>query len=89
MADEGVQPFWSFDGGVLYYLQGTARLRARRIDPLDGVPQGDPFTAFAVSEWTLPTWLPGSTPVATPNTIVFVLADVPGDVWLVHLEPDA
>jgi hypothetical protein len=52
--------------------------------PESGTPQGDAFQVFAPSELQLPVWLPGTAPVAAANALLLVLADVRGDVWLMH-----
>jgi Tol biopolymer transport system component len=85
VAREATHPFWSFHGGVLYFLTGPSVVRARRIAPASGKPEGEPFTVFTSTELSFPARIPGTTPVATPDQIVFVLADLRGDVWLMDL----
>jgi hypothetical protein len=42
---------------------------------------------FTSPELSVPSWLPGTTPIAMPNQIMFVLADLRGDVWVMDLAP--
>ena len=85
VAHNATHPFWSFHGGVLYFLTGSSTVRARRIEPVSGHPEGGAFDVFTSPELSFPLWLPGTTPVATPTQIVFVLADLRGDVWVMDL----
>jgi hypothetical protein len=69
---------------LLYFVTEHGDVRARRIIPESGVPHGEPFQVFATSELQLPTWLPGTAPVAVSDALFVVLADLRGDVWLMH-----
>jgi len=81
-------PFWSADGALLYYLPTTPSsefrnlVRARRFDAAAGCALGDAITAFSSTEMVVPVGLAGTTPVATPDQIIFVLGDFRGDVWM-------
>jgi hypothetical protein len=33
----------------------------------------------------MPAYLPGTTPIATPDEILLVLGDFRGDIWLIDL----
>jgi hypothetical protein len=46
---------------------------------------GEPIAVYASTEMLMPAYLPGTTPVATPDQIIFVLGDFRGDVWLMDL----
>jgi len=85
VAHDGSHPFWSFHGDTLNFLTGPSVVVARRIAPVSGKPEGDPYVVFTSPELSFPSWLPGTTPIATPNAIVFVLADMRGDVWVMDL----
>jgi hypothetical protein len=83
-------PFWSADGHLLYYLPTGANpmirslVRARRFEPQRG-PGGEPIAVYASSEMVMAAFLPGPTPIATPEQIVLVLGDFRGDVWIMEL----
>jgi Tol biopolymer transport system component len=79
------QPFWSFQGSLLYYVAGSSIVRARRIALPSGQPEGDAVEVYSSPELRFPSWLPGTTPVATPNLLMFILADLRGDVWVMDL----
>lgn len=79
-------PFWSTSGDLLYYVSDRRDVRARRIRRESGIPEGDAFQVFAPSELHLPAWLPGTAPVALPDALILVLADLRGDVWLMDLK---
>jgi Tol biopolymer transport system component len=85
VAAQAKYPFWSIRGDLLYFVSERGDVRARRINPESGVPQGEPFQVFATSELQTPTWLPGTAPVALSDALVMVLADLRGDVWLMNL----
>jgi Tol biopolymer transport system component len=85
VADEAQYPFWSASGDLLYYVSGIKDVRARRIARNSGLPEGNAFQVFDSSELQLPVWLPGTAPVAVRNALIMVLADLHGDVWLLHL----
>jgi Tol biopolymer transport system component len=86
VAQQAQYPFWSAGGDLLYYISESRDVRARRILRESGLPDGDAFPVFTPSELRLPAWLPGTAPVALPNALVLVLADLHGDVWLMHLK---
>jgi hypothetical protein len=83
-------PFWSADGHLLYYLPTGANpmirslVRARRFEAQRG-PGGEPIAVYASSEMVMAAFLPGPTPIATPEQIVLVLGDFRGDVWIMEL----
>jgi Tol biopolymer transport system component len=87
VAHNATHPFWSFHGDALYFLASPSVVRARRIDAVSGIPEGDSFAVFTSPELSVPSWLPGTTPIAMPNQIMFVLADLRGDVWVMDLAP--
>jgi Tol biopolymer transport system component len=84
-------PFWSADGGFLYYLPTIPStefrniVRARRFEDASGLSLGDSFTAFMSTEMVVPAALSGTAPVATRDQIIFVLGDFRGDVWMMDL----
>ncbi|HKE94584.1 MAG TPA: hypothetical protein VKB34_09785 [Povalibacter sp.] len=84
-------PFWSADGRVLYYTTiGTnplirSAVRARHFAPTSGLVEGEPIAVYRATEMLMPAY-PGTTPVATPDQILFVLGDFRGDVWIMDLE---
>ena len=86
LAQQAQYPFWSASGDLLYYVFDSREVRARRILGESGSPDGEAFQVFAPSELRLPTWLPGTAPVAVPNALIVVLADLRGDVWLMHVK---
>ena len=81
-------PFWSADGRLLYYTPiGTnpfvrGAVRARRFDPLSGVQADEPMAVYASADMTMPAYLPGTAPIATPDEIFLVLGDFRGDIWV-------
>jgi Tol biopolymer transport system component len=88
-------PFWSADGRLLYYTPlGTnplirSAVRARRFAPASGLMEGESIAVYGSTEMLMPAYLPGTTPVATPDEIILVLGDFRGDVWLLDLDPDS
>jgi len=42
------------------------------------------LTIYASSEMLMAAYLPETSPIATPDQIILVLGDFPGDVWLDH-----
>jgi Tol biopolymer transport system component len=86
VAAKAQYPFWSTSGDLLYYVFDSKDVRARRIRRESGLPDGEAFQVFAPSELQLPAWLPGTAPVALPNALLLVLADLRGDVWLMDLK---
>ena len=88
-------PFWSADGGLLYYLPTTpmaelrSTVRARRFNSAAGRPDGDAFTAFTSNEKVIPAMITGVAPIATADQIIFVLGDFRGDIWMMDLEPSS
>ena len=87
-------PFWSADGRLLYYTPaGTNPLirsviRARHFDTAAGLRQDDSITVYASNELVMPAYLPGTTPVATPDEILLVLGEFRGDIWLMDVAAD-
>ena len=87
-------PFWSADGRFLYYTPaGTNPLvrsviRARQISSESCAVPGEPITVYASTEMLMPAYLPGTSPIATPDQIILVLGDFRGDVWLMELESE-
>ena len=88
-------PFWSADGGLLYYLPVTpsaelrSTVRARRFDSSAGRVEGAAFTALTLSEMIVPTMMTGITPIATADQIILVLGDFRGDIWMMDLDPSS
>jgi Tol biopolymer transport system component len=84
-------PFWSADGSILYYtpigMNPTIRsaIRARRFPADSRGPEGEPIAIYSSAEMVMPAYLPGTTPVATPDEIFLILGDFRGDVWLMDL----
>jgi Tol biopolymer transport system component len=87
-------PFWSADGRLLYYTPtGTnpmirSAIHARHFDTATGLREDDPLVAYASNEMVMPAYLPGTTPLATPDEIILVLGDFRGDIWWMELSPD-
>jgi len=85
-------PFWSADGRLLYYLPIATNplvrnaVRARRFAPETGPVEGESIAVYASTEMLIPAYLPGTTPVATPDQIILVLGDFRGDIWLMDLD---
>ena len=86
-------PFWSADGRLLYYTQiGTnpsvrSAVRARHFASPSGLAPGQSIGVYRSSEMLMRAYLPGTTPIATPDQIIFVLGDFRGDVWITDLDP--
>ena len=80
-------PFWSRDGGLLYFVPITPftefrrEIRARRLAAGSKQPAGEPFLVLHFDEVMMPTFLAGTAPIAAPDQIVFVLGDFHGDIW--------
>jgi Tol biopolymer transport system component len=90
--DAGSHPFWSRDGRILYYLAMTpsaelrGEIRARRIDPSTGLPDGDSFSVLALREMVASTLVTGIAPIAAPDQLLLILGDFRGDIWMMDLE---
>jgi len=80
-------PFWSHQSMFLYYLADQAHVRGRRFDAQSGRFVADGIPVFTAADLMIPIWLPGTTPTTTSNEIVFVVADVRGDVWMMDIAP--
>jgi len=84
-------PFWSADGRFIYYTPiGTSpmvrsAIRGRHFDSTSGPADREPFAVYASVEMTMPAYLPGTAPIATPDQIILVLGDFTGDIWLMDL----
>jgi Tol biopolymer transport system component len=84
-------PFWSADGRFLYYTPVGSNpfvrsaVRARPFASTSGLGDGGPTTVYASMEMTMPAYLPGTAPIATPDEIILVLGDFTGDIWLMDL----
>jgi Tol biopolymer transport system component len=96
MVERGAShPFWSADGGLLYYTPvGTnplvrSAVRARRFAAVSGLVEGEAIAVYASTEMLMPAYLAGTAPVATPDQIILVLGDFRGDIWLMDLDPDS
>lgn len=86
-------PFWSADGRRLNFLTGANRtlrdtVKARRFNQTMGQPEDETFLVHHLSEYRVPTWLTGTTPVATADEIILVLSSFRGDVWMLELGAD-
>jgi len=85
-------PFWSSDGHMLYYTPiGTnaivrSAVRGRRVSSATGQPESDPLLVYASTEMLMPTYMPGVSPIATPDQIILVLGDFRGDVWIMDVD---
>ena len=44
-----------------------------------------PIAVYSSAEMVMPAYLPGTTPVATPDELHMILGDFRGDVWLMDL----
>jgi Tol biopolymer transport system component len=90
--DAASHPFWSRDGRVLYYfaLTPTAEIRntvrARRIAPESGAPEGDAFTVLTLREMLAITLISGTAPIVAPDQIVLILGNFRGDIWMMELD---
>jgi Tol biopolymer transport system component len=84
-------PFWSADGRFIYYTPiGTnpmvrSAVRGRHFDSTSGLADREPMAVYASIEMTMPAYLAGTAPIATPDQIILVLGDFTGDIWLVDL----
>ena len=84
-------PFWSADGGLLYYLPIATNplmrsvVRARRFSSRSGQVSGESIAVYASTEMLMPAYLPGTAPIATPDQIMLVLGDFRGDIWMMDL----
>jgi hypothetical protein len=84
-------PFWSADGRLLYYSPtGTnpgvrSAFRARRFASASGLVEGEPIPMYASTEMLMPAYLPGTSPIATPDQIIVVLGDFRGDIWVMEM----
>ncbi len=87
-------PFWSADGGLLYYVPTGANsvirsvVRARHFARPSGLPEGESIAVYASNEMVMPAFLSGTAPIAISDQIIFVLGDFRGDVWMMELEPE-
>jgi len=52
----------------------------------DGLVDGAPIPVFASNDMLMPAYIPGTTPIATPDHIILVLGDFRGDVWIMDLD---
>jgi Tol biopolymer transport system component len=92
VAPSASHPFWSADGGLLYYLPATPStefrsvVRARRVASAPELSLGDELDMLTLTEMVVPTMITGTAPVAATEHIVFVLGDYRGDVWMMELE---
>ena len=95
VARSASHPFWSPDGRLLYYTPtGTnplvrSAVLARHFASASGPMEGEPMVVSASTEMLMPAYLPGTTPIATPDQIILVLGDFRGDVWLMDLDHHA
>jgi hypothetical protein len=86
-----LNPFWSADGSLLYCTPtGTnpsvrSAIRGRAFDPETGLRAEEPIAVYSSNEMLMPAYLPGTTPIATPDQMILVLGDFRGDVWLMEL----
>jgi hypothetical protein len=84
-------PFWPADGRLLYYapigMNPVVRsaIRARAFAPGAGLVGGASLEVYDSTEMLMPAYLPGTTPIATPDEILLVLGDFRGDIWLIDL----
>ena len=84
-------PFWSADGRFIYYTPiGTnpmvrSAIRGRHFHSTSGLADPDPIAVYASIEMMMPAYLPGTSPIATPDQIILVLGDFTGDIWLMDL----
>jgi hypothetical protein len=84
-------PFWSGDGRILYYMPISANpilrnaIRGRHFSAPSGSAEGESITVYASGEMAIPTYLPGTAPIATRDHLILVLGDFRGDIWLMNL----
>jgi len=87
---EDLEPAWSPNGSMLYYLSDRDGFRciwARRLDPATHEPAGDPFevAAFHTARASLKR-LPGVTGqtglTVVPGRLMFALGELTGNIWL-------
>jgi Tol biopolymer transport system component len=84
-------PFWSADGRFIYYTPiGTnpmvrSAVCGRHFASTSGLADREPIAVYASIEMTMPAYLPGTSPIATPDQIILVLGDFTGDIWLMDL----
>ena len=84
-------PFWSADGRCLYCMPAGTNALIRSViaawsfDPDTSLRDEKPTIVYTPTEMTMPAYLPGTGPIATPDQIILVLGDFRGDVWLMDL----
>ncbi len=79
------RPWWSPDGGVLYFLstaEGDTNIWAQRLDRATKRPLGDPFVIYRPSGERRTQTGPFFGPALGPNQIVFPLFESRGNIWL-------
>ncbi|HTS60440.1 MAG TPA: protein kinase [Candidatus Acidoferrales bacterium] len=88
--NEEMEPAWSPDGKLLYYLSDRDGFRciwARRLNPETGQTAGEPFevAAFHTARASLKR-LPGTTGLTglsvVPGRLVFAMGELTGNIWL-------
>jgi len=87
---EELEPAWSPDASMLYYLSDRDGFRcvwARRLDPVSRKPVGDAFEAAAfhtarASLKRLPGTTGGTGLSVAPGRLVFALGELTGNIWL-------
>jgi Tol biopolymer transport system component len=88
--NEDLEPAWSPEGSVLYYLSDRDGFRciwAQRLDPATRQPSGEAFEAapFHTARTSLKR-LPGTTGFTglsvIPGRLVFALGELTGNIWL-------
>jgi serine/threonine protein kinase/Tol biopolymer transport system component len=92
---EDIEPAWSPNGSLLYFLSdrdGSRCVWARRLDPATRQPAGDafevaPFHTARLSLRLLPTGAgyPGLS--VAPTRLIFAIGELTGDIWLEEHQP--
>lgn len=88
VATAASHPFWSRDGRLLYYLPTTPtvdirnKVSARAFDAGDGGPHAEEIDVLRLSEMIVPAMISAAAPIVAGDTIVFLLGNYRGDVWI-------
>ena len=82
-------PWWSPDGGILYFLSerdGFKCIWAQRLDTTTRRPVGAPFDVAHFHGSRHKVDEAGFGPGITPGKLVFTLSDSTGNVWMARTE---
>jgi len=88
VATRASHPFWSRDGGLLYYLPTTPtldirnRVSARAFDLQNGRVGLEELDVLTLSETIVPALIGSVAPVVAGDQIVLLLGNYRGDIWI-------